>query len=313
MKILSGLAIPIIICIALISSSAYQVSEVEQVIITKFGQPIGEPIKNPGLHFRIPFIHKVNRFDKRWLDWDGDANEMPTKEKTYIWVDVFARWKIDDPLKFFTSAKTERRAQSLLDDIIGSATRNVIANHDLIEVVRESNRGFDVQGEVSNEEENTQATVTQINVGREKLTRMILEKAREATPDFGIELRDVQLQRVNYTESVRQNNFNRMKAERQKFSDTYRAEGDADASRINGKRNQTLKTIESEAYLQVQKIKGEADAKATSVYAEAYNRDPEFYEFIKSLESYEKSITENDTLIISTESDYLKPLVNYKR
>ncbi len=311
MKVASVLFIPIVICLVLISSSAYQVSEVEQVIITKFGQPIGDPVKDPGLHFRVPFIHKVNRFDKRWLDWDGDANEMPTKEKTYIWVDVYARWKIDDPLKFFTSAKTERRAQSLLDDIIGSATRNVIANHDLIEVVRESNRSFDVQGEVTTSDP-AEVEAIQIKVGREKLTRMILEKAREATPDFGIELRDVQLQRVNYTESVRQNNFNRMKAERQKFSDTYRAEGDADASRINGKRNQTLKTIESEAYLKVQQIKGAADAKATSVYAEAYNRDPEFYEFIKSLESYEKTIKENDTLVISTQSDYLKPLANYK-
>ncbi len=311
MKTLSVLLVPVIICLAIVSSAAYQVSEVEQVIITKFGQPIGDPIKDPGLHFRIPFIHKVNRFDKRWLDWDGDANEMPTKEKTYIWVDVYARWKIDNPLKFFTSAKTERRAQSLLDDIIGSATRNVIANHDLIEVVRETNRVFDVQGEITTGEEEPEE-LTQIQVGREKLTRMILEKAREATPDFGIELRDVQLQRVNYTESVRQNNFNRMKAERQKFSDTYRAEGDADASRINGKRNRTLKTIESEAYLQVQKIKGEADAKATGIYADAYNRDPGFYEFVMSLESYEQTIQENDTLIMSTESDYLKPLAEYK-
>ena len=311
MKTLSILLLPAVIILAIISSAAYQVSEVEQVIITKFGQPIGDPITDPGLHFRVPFIHKVNRFDKRWLDWDGDANEMPTKEKTYIWVDVYARWRIDNPLKFFTSAKTERRAQSLLDDIIGSATRNVIANHDLIEVVRESNREFDVQGEiVSGGVE--EAKMTQIEVGREKLTRMILEKAREATPDFGIELRDVQLQRVNYTESVRQNNFSRMKAERQKFSDTYRAEGDADASRINGRRNQTLKTIESESYLQVQKIKGEADAKATSIYAEAYNRDPGFYEFIKSLESYELTIKETDTLIMSMESDYLKPMAEYK-
>ncbi len=311
MKTLSILLLPAVIILAIISSAAYQVSEVEQVIITKFGQPIGDPITDPGLHFRVPFIHKVNRFDKRWLDWDGDANEMPTKEKTYIWVDVYARWRIDNPLKFFTSAKTERRAQSLLDDIIGSATRNVIANHDLIEVVRESNREFDVQGEIvtGGVEE---AKMTLIKVGREKLTRMILEKAREATPDFGIELRDVQLQRVNYTESVRQNNFSRMKAERQKFSDTYRAEGDADASRINGRRNQTLKTIESESYLQVQKIKGEADAKATSIYAEAYNRDPGFYEFIKSLESYELTIKETDTLIMSMESDYLKPMAEYK-
>ena len=311
MKTLSILLLPAVIILAIISSAAYQVSEVEQVIITKFGQPVGDPITDPGLHFRVPFIHKVNRFDKRWLDWDGDANEMPTKEKTYIWVDVYARWRIDNPLKFFTSAKTERRAQSLLDDIIGSATRNVIANHDLIEVVRESNREFDVQGEIVTGGVEA-AQITQIKVGREKLTRMILGRAREATSDFGIELIDVQLQRVNYTESVRQNNFSRMKAERQKFSDTYRAEGDADASRINGRRNQTLKTIESESYLQVQKIKGEADAKATSIYAEAYNRDPGFYEFIKSLESYELTIKETDTLIMSMESDYLKPLAEYK-
>ena len=310
MKNLPLLFFPALLLLGLVSTAGYTVSEVEQVIVTKFGQPVGEAITDPGLHWRIPFVHKINRFDKRWLEWDGDADEMPTKEKTYIWVDVYARWRIDNPLKFFTSAKSERRAQSLLDDIIGSATRNVIAAHDLIEVVRESNRVFEVQGELDSK--TTKKTLTNITVGREKLTRMILEKAREATPDFGIELRDIQLQRVNYTESVKKNNFNRMKAERRKFSDNYRSEGDAEASRINGQRNQELKKIESESYLKVQKIKGEADAKATSVYADAYNRDPEFYEFIKSLESYNETISENDTLVLSSDSDYLRLFSKYQ-
>ncbi|MED5463812.1 MAG: protease modulator HflC [Myxococcota bacterium] len=311
MKALPGILFIAVLIAVGISSSAYTINEVEQVIITKFGQPVGEAVKEPGLHWRVPFIHKINRFDKRWLEWDGDADEMPTKEKTYIWVDVYARWRIDDPLKFFTSAKGERRAQSLLDDIIGSATRNVIAAHDLIEVVRTSNREFEVQGELDSQEADKNSA-TKISVGREKLTRMILEKAREATPDFGIELRDIQLQRVNYTESVKLNNFRRMKAERQKFSDNYRAEGDAAASRINGKRSQELKTIQSEAYLQVQKIKGEADALATGIYAEAYNLDPQFYEFIKSLESYRTTIREGDTLVLSSDSDYLKHMAKYQ-
>ena len=310
MKHLPLLAFPLLILAGLISSAGYTVNEVEQVIITKFGQPVGDAITDPGLHWRIPFVHKINRFDKRWLEWDGDADEMPTKEKTYIWVDVYARWRIDNPLKFFTSAKSERRAQSLLDDIIGSATRNVIAAHDLIEVVRESNRTFEVQGELDSKETQKKSAI-KVMVGREKLTRMILEKARKATPDFGIELRDIQLQRVNYTESVKKNNFSRMKAERGKFSDNYRSEGDAEASRIDGQRNRELKTIQSEAYLQVQKLKGEADAKATAIYAEAYNRDPKFYRFVKSLESYTKTISENDTLILSSESDYLKLLSEY--
>jgi len=311
MKALSGILLFVVLIAIAISSSAYTVNEVEQVIITKFGQPVGEAVKEPGLHWRIPFVHKINRFDKRWLEWDGDADEMPTKEKTYIWVDVYARWRIDDPLKFFTSAQGERRAQSLLDDIIGSATRNVIAAHDLIEVVRTSNREFEIQGRLDSQGADDKRAI-KISVGREKLTRMILEKAREATPDFGIELRDIQLQRVNYTESVKLNNFSRMKAERQKFSDNYRAEGDAAASRINGKRSQELKTIQSEAYLKVQKIKGEADAQATSIYAKAYNVDPQFYEFVKSLESYRMTIQEGDTLVLSSNSDYLKHLSSYQ-
>ena len=207
MKMLSVLLLPAVLVLAILSSAAYQVSEVEQVIITKFGQPIGDPIKDPGLHFRIPFIHKVNRFDKRWLDWDGDANKMATKEKTYIWVDVYARWRINNPLQFLKGVKYERRAQYLLDDIIGAATRNVIAAHDLIEVVREPNRKFDVQSESAAIKMGTSSTenlaaedeknLIRVSVGREKLTRMILEKAREATPDFGIEIRDIQLRIVH--------------------------------------------------------------------------------------------------------------------
>ncbi len=294
-----------------ISSSTYTVSEMEQVIITQFGEPIGKPINEPGLHFKLPFVQKVNRFDKRWLEWDGEADEMPTREKTYIWVDTYARWRIVDPLKFFTSVRDERGAQSRLDDIIDSETRNVIAAHNLIEVVRSSNRAFSKgeTDEVLNEEEKD-ASLAKVEIGRSKLTQLILEKAREAMPDYGIELVDVQFQRVNYTESVQKKVFERMISERQRIAELYRSQGEGERNVILGKKEKELKKIESEAYRREQEIKGKADAEATAIYAGAHKLDANLYRLLKSLDSYKQSIDGNSWVILSTESDYLKPLVD---
>ena len=310
---------------ALIYASAYTVTEVEQVIITQLGKPVGGAVTDPGLHFKLPLIQKANRFDKRWLEWDGDADEMPTKEKTYIWVDTYARWRIAEPLKFLLSVQNERRAQSRLDDIIGSETRNVIAAYELKEVVRLTNRHlpvtlFDVDPTALETEavaegagEGVPAPVAQtmdeqILMGRDKLTRTILEKAQKAMPDFGIELVDIQFQRVNYTKTVEEKVFQRMISERNRIAELYRSQGKGASALINGEMDRELKQIESEAYRKVQDIEGAADAKATAIYAEAHNLDPSLYRLLKSLEGYKKSIDEETWLFLSTDADYFKPL-----
>lgn len=321
---MKGLLAIVFVALAVIglSASAYTIDMTEQVIITQFGQPIGETITEPGLHFKTPFIQKVNRFDNRWLEWDGSADEMPTKEKTYIWVDTYARWRVKDALQFFRSVRDERGAQSRLDDIIDSETRNVIAAYELKEVVRLTNRDvvestFDAQaaereavGASKNELDRPteKKKVEKITMGRDKLTRLILKKAQRAMPDYGIELVDVQFQRVNYTRSVEEEAFNRMITERNKIAAFYRAQGEGESARIRGEVDRDLKRIESEAYKLVQEIKGDADARATSIYAEAHNRDPGFYRLLKSLESYEATIDEETLLVLSTDSDFFKLL-----
>jgi modulator of FtsH protease HflC len=287
------------------SSPFYIVPEVEQVIITQFGEPRGTPVTDPGLHTKIPFVHKVNRFDKRWLEWDGAADEMPTREKTYLWVDTYARWRIVDPLKFFQSVRDERGAQSRLDDIIDSETRNVIAAHDLIEVVRSTNRDFN---RVETDAGDTTAPA-KVQAGRAKLTQLILEKASAAMPAFGIELRDVQFQRVNYTESVQKKVFERMVSERKRIAELYRSQGEGERNIILGKKERELRTIESEAYRKVQEINGKADADATAIYARSTRLDPKLYRLLKSLEGYRQSFTGDTTIVLSTEGEYFAPLV----
>ncbi|MEL6543734.1 MAG: protease modulator HflC [Myxococcota bacterium] len=289
-------------------SSTYVVDEREQVIITQFGKPVGEPITEPGLQFKLPFIQKVLRFSKQWLEWDGDESEMPTREKTYIFVDTYARWRIIDPLKFYTSVRDQRGAQSRLDDIIDGETRNVVAAHDLIEVVRSSNREF-----VSTEESDVLQQGREqpkITVGRNELSRMVLERASKAMPDFGIELVDVQFQRVNYTASVEQKIFERMISERRQIAELYRSEGQGERAEILGKMDRELKTIESEAYRKVQEIRGNADAEATKIYADAYNRDPQLYKMLKSLETYENALSRDSTMVLSTDSEFLEALTD---
>jgi membrane protease subunit HflC len=296
----------------LAKSATYTVSEWEQVIITQFGEPIGEAIDTPGLKFKLPLVQDVNRFDKRWLEWDGEASEMPTKEKTYIYVDTYARWRIVDPLKFFESVRDERSAQSRLDDIIDSETRNVIAAHNLIEVVRISNREF-VQSsdlKVGRAFGDSDGQVPDISEGRDKLTRLILKKAQVVMPEYGIELVDLQFQRVNYTASVKMKVFERMIQDRKSIAAAYRSEGEGESARIRGDKERELKTIESTAFREAEKIRGAADAESTDIYAEAYERDPKFYRLIKSLDSYRNSIDENSVIMLSSDSEYFEPLVN---
>ena len=308
------LLIGVIAAIAIVmNASAFVVTEVEQAIITQFGQPIGDAITEPGLHWKVPFVQKVLRFDKRWLEWDGEAAKMPTSEKTYIFVDTFARWRIVDPLKFYQSVRNEREAQKKLDGIIDSETRSVIAANNLIEVVRSSNRQF-VEGEVEDDgtapiaNRGTAAVNQNVAEGRQKLTRKILEKAQKVMPDYGIELVDIQFQRVNYTTSVQAKVFDRMIQDRKSIAAAYRSEGEGEAARIRGDRERELLSIESEAYRKVQKIKGDADAEATRVYASAFNRDPKLYELVRSLESYRASFNKDTWLVLSSDSNYLDML-----
>ena len=304
--------IAIVLGIIVLRASTYVLPEWEQVIITQFGEPIGDAVTEPGLKFKMPFIQEVNRFEKRWLEWDGEESEMPTKEKTYIYVDTYARWRIIDPLKFFESVRDEASAQSRLDDIIDSETRNVIAAHNLIEVVRSSNREFQQARdiEVAKVAGVTEAEIPKIEAGRDKLTRLILEKAAKAMPEFGIELVDIQFQRVNYTRSVKTKVFERMIQDRKSIANAYRSEGEGESARIRGDKERELKTIESGAFKDAEKIRGEADAKATDIYAEAYNRDPGFYKLVRSLESYGKTIDEESWVVLSSDSDYFKTFVD---
>ncbi len=300
--------IPIIVVIILgliiLGGTLYTIDQTEQVVITQFGEPIGEPITEPGLHFKIPFIQKVNSFEKRFLAWDGLPTQVPTKDKRYIWVDTTARWRIVDPLKFLQTVGGERTALGRLDDIIDSATRNQITSHILYELVRDSEREF-VETELSIQVEEA---VGKVKYGREKISRAILEEASEGVPRFGIELIDVRIKRLNYVEQVRQGVYSRMIAERKRVAEQYRSEGQGGKAEIEGRKEKELQRITSEAYKKAQEIKGEADAEATGIYAGAYNKDPEFYSFLKTLETYKETLDEDTTLILTSDSDFYKYL-----
>ena len=306
--IIVGLALLVII---VLSSSIYIVSETNQVIITQFGEPIGKATTSPGIHLKIPFIQKANYFEKRWLEWDGDANQIPTKDKKFIWVDTYARWRISDPLVFFQRVRDERGAQSRLDDIIDGETRNAIANYELIEIVRSSNREFEMTEEVAILE--LAEIIPKINTGREKIAHIILEKSSKITPEFGIELRDVRIKRINYVEEVQRKVFDRMIAERKRIAAKYRSEGDGKSAEIRGQKEKELRVIKSEAYRTAQEIIGKADAEATKIYAQAYNRDPEFYQFMKTLETYRSSFDKDTWLLLSTDSEFLKYIKSSKK
>jgi len=301
-----GLAVIAFLFVIILSDAFYIVSETNQVIITQFGEPIGGTIDGPGLHIKMPFIHKTNFFEKRWLEWDGDTNQIPTKDKKFIWIDTYARWRISDPLMFFQRVRDERGAQTRIDDIEDGETRNAIANYDLIEIVRSSNRPFEVSEDSAIVDISSE--IANVEVGREGISKIILEKSSEITPEFGVELKDVQIKRVNYVTEVQKKVFDRMVAERQRIAAKYRSEGDGKSAEIRGQKERELKRIQSEAYRRAQELKGAADAEATRIYARAYNLDPEFYSFMKTLETYRTTIDTGTTLLLTTESDYLQYL-----
>jgi membrane protease subunit HflC len=286
-------------------SSAYQVNETEQAIITQFGNPVGDPVTEPGLHFKVPFVQIANYFEKRFLEWDGSPNQVPTRDKRFIWVDTYARWRIVDPLLFFQRLRDERGAQSRLDDILDGEMRNAVARHDLIELVRSSNRDPD---DVLVESEEEEAILNVIEKGRERISAEILERASDRTADLGIELLDLRIKRINYVDEVQQDVFARMIAERRRIAELFRSEGEGEAARIQGERERDLQRIQSEAFKTAEEVRGKADAEATDVYASAYGRDPDFYAFTRSLEGYEKVMDPNTVFILGTDSEFLKYL-----
>jgi membrane protease subunit HflC len=290
-------------------SAGYVVNEAEQAIITQFGKPVGDPVTAPGFHFKVPFIQEVHRFDKRFLEWDGEANQLPTRDKRFIWVDTYARWRISDPLKFFQRLKDERGAQTRLDDILDGETRNAIANHDLVEVVRSTNRTPAVDESQTEEE---RVTLDPIEVGRERIRQEILAKAQARTADLGIEILDLQIKRLNYVAEVQIKVFDRMIAERERIAARFRSQGEGEALRIQGQKERDLQQISSEAYKQAEEIRGKADAKATEIYARAFDRSADsrdFYAFLKSMETLERTVDDKTVLLLSSDGDlygYLK-------
>ena len=314
-KYLAGCFTLIVVAIGLIvlSGAAYTVNMREQVVITQFGEPKGDPVTEAGLKFKMPFIQKVNSFDKRILEWDGLVEQMPTKEKTLIMVDTYARWQISDPLKYFQVLRDERSAQSRLDDILGSETRNTIAKHELIEVIRTTQGRVPEQSEVVAEGDTTGVigVLPPISRGRSALESDIYETSKVKLEEYGIKLLDVRFKRVNYNQTVERQIYQRMISERKQIADRFRSEGAGEAAKILGKMEKELNTIESEAYKQVQTIMGEADAQATEIYASAYNQSPEaaeFYEFSKTMELYPEMIGGKSTVVLSTDSDLFKYL-----
>ncbi len=298
-----------LIVLIVVISSAYVVQETEQVVITQFGKPVGVPITDPGLKFKVPIIQVAHFFEKRFLEWDGDPNQVPTRDKRFIWVDTYARWRIADPLLFFQRVRDERRAQSRLDDVLDGETRNAIAKHDLVEVIRTSNRTPKASQDLTEGEE--AETFPRIDIGREKITRGILETAAPRTAELGIELLDLRFKRIKYVEEVQKKIFERMISERQRIAEKFRSEGQGEASKIMGDKERDLKQIQSEAYKTAQEIIGKADGEAVAIYARAYNQSPEardFYGFLKTMETYQTTLLDKDWLILSTKGDFLKYL-----
>jgi membrane protease subunit HflC len=307
------LAVVVVVAVGtfLVMSSVYTVSEVEQMIITQFGKPVGKPVTSAGLKFKIPFIQEVNPIDKRVLEWDGNPSDMPTKDKLYISVDLFARWRITDPLQYFLRLRDERSAQSRLDDILGSETRNAIAKHELIEIIRTTKDREPLRDALLTDAEREVGALVPIQKGRKLVEQEIFAAAAKKVGVFGIELLDIRFKRINYNESVRPKIYDRMISERRQIAERFLSEGNGEAARIRGNRVRDLNKIQSEAYRQVEEIRGVADAKATEIYAKAYNQSPEsvaFYEFTRTMQAYKSMIAENTTLVLSTDSDLFKYL-----
>lgn len=313
MRSTSYIIIGLLLAFAVVAGSGilYTVDETQQVVVTQFGKLMGKPQRDAGLYWKLPW-QQANYFDKRILQWDGDANQIPTLDKRFIWVDTMARWRIADPLRFMQSVRTEASAQSRLDDIIDASSREVISRQRLIEVIRSSNRILDEQG--LDEEKgiilkpNEETELMPITLGREDLAKRILQRAAEATPEYGIELVDVRIKRINYVAEVRQKVYERMISERKRAAEQFRAEGQGKKAEIEGQITKELNEIQSEAYRTAQLIKGKADAEVIKIYADAYNQDPEFYSFLKTLQTYKHTVNKDTQLILSTDSRYFRVL-----
>jgi membrane protease subunit HflC len=290
---------------AVVMNSAYVVDETRMAVVTQFGEPVSGPVSTPGLKWKIPGVQTVHFFDKRILEWDGYPSEVPTRDKKFIWVDVTGRWRIVDPLKFLKTMQTETKAQTRLDDIMDGVTRNFLTRHNLVDIVRSSNRileikELDVDGVA-------QGDYDKIEVGRDMITRDILNSARKIVEDYGIQLIDLRIKRINYIASVQMKVFERMISERKRAAETLRSEGQGIRAEIEGEKDKELKRLTSEAYRKAQKIKGEADAESIRIYGDSFGKDPEFYSLIRTLEAYPAAL-KNSRLILSTESEFFKYL-----
>lgn len=311
LRILIALGVLVLAGIVGFFASAFTVDEAEQAIVLEFGKPVGEPITEPGLHFKVPFIQEVRRFDKRLLSWDGDPNQIPTRGEQFISVDTTARWRIADPLKFLESVGDERGAQLRLNDILDSVVRDKISATDLVEIVR--SRGWQISQEdlervALGGEEDEEILLKEVKSGREELVVAILKQAQTQMPKYGIELVDIRIKRLDYVQSVQNQVFERMIAERQRIAEQFRSEGEGRAAEIDGETQRQLATIQSEAQREAEIIRGQADAEATRIYNDAFGADPEFYAFFRTLESYSASLGGEVTLILGTDSEYFRYL-----
>ncbi|MFH1768403.1 MAG: protease modulator HflC [Candidatus Omnitrophota bacterium] len=302
-------AIFLVFIIIVAGNPFYIVKEGEQTITTMFGKPVGQPQKSAGLKLKLPFLHKIHYFEKRVLEWDGYPTQIPTKDKKYISIDTTARWRINDPLLFFQSVFNEGGAHARLDDIVDAAVRDAVTSHNLISIVRSSNRLIkELEDLRAQNEFIDESALEKITIGRDQMRKEIVERAKELAPHYGIDLIDVRVKRVNYIEEVERKVYERMIAERKQAAEKYRSEGRGIRAEIEGRTEKELKGVLSGAYKKAQEIKGEADAKSTQIYADAFNKDPELYSFLKTLETYKNTVDENTTIILTTDSEYLKYL-----
>lgn len=304
LMIILGVAVLLIV---VANQAMFIMPEYEQAIVVEVGKIKGNHLVKPGVYFKIPLVQQVIRFDKRWLEWEGDRNEIPTRDKKYIWIETYARWRIKDPIQFYKSVRDEAGAQSRLDDIIDGEVRNVVASHDLIDIVRSSSRAFELSEEEQGEARDQEEQFT-TKIGRDKLAQLVVAKAALVMPDFGIELADVQFKRVSYIESVQEKVFERMISERKRIAQRFRSEGHGKAAEIAGTVEKELRTIESEAFRKAEEIRGKADGEAAGIYANAYSKDQELYGFLKTLEAYRSVIDKDTELVLSTDSDLLRLL-----
>jgi|TARA_B110000914_G_scaffold226151_1_gene249446 membrane protease subunit HflC len=304
------ISIGILVAVLIFGGAFYIVNESEQVVITQFGKPVGDPITTPGLKMKTPFLETANYFDKRFLAWDGEPKQVSTRDKRFININTYARWRISDPLQYAKSLSDESRAKNRIGSVLEGATQNAIAKHDLIELVRTTNRDYIVNNEDTNDQSSKEKTV--IKSGRDELTREILDIAKSSTSELGIEILDFQFKRINYVPEVRKKVYERMVSERKRIAEEFRSQGAGESARISGQKDRDLKEITSDAYRRSQEIKGKADAKAANIYAAAYNKDPAFYRFMRTMEIYETTLDKETILVLSTEGDFLKYLGSIK-